>query len=459
MSGTRRCGRLRPTMPARSGPAGRAGWSGCGTGWIRPGVRASGTARRCCLPATWSQPRTAAWPCRTPRCPTGDAPPVGALRWLPPRPGRRGPVLGAVRRRAAAAGHPAAAARGAARCPAVKVTCTAPACASGMSVPGARTGPSRSRRSSPGHARSPGPANAGSPAATARASPGAVCAASTISGCTGRACWPVTTWRPGSPASGPGSGCTSSPWPGCPNCCAPSCSTHCSSVTRHRRRWTPPRSGSCSARLGGAGSLREADPQAVCESGGTSLQHRDPRAVPRPAPASGPGPGAVLPAPTRSPVTCGRWPARPADQCLPALAGHPGRDRLRRRQRDLAAGDRQGLGPDHPPVSAAAAGDAARLPGRLARPDRSRVHRAGCPGRRGLHPDHRCDQHAAAHRRGLIFRGAPQPDDLPVLPGHRVRPGQRADDRGARPVPPRRPGTGCATTPTRTSWARPCPRR
>ena len=43
--------------------------------------------------------------------PDGDAPHDRALRWLPPRPGRRGPALGGVRRRAAAAGHPPAAPR------------------------------------------------------------------------------------------------------------------------------------------------------------------------------------------------------------------------------------------------------------------------------------------------------------------------------------------------------------
>ena len=98
-----------------------------------------------------------------PGMPDGDAPPVRALRWLPPRPGGLGPVLGRFRRRAAAAGHPPAASGDAARCPAVKATCTARACASGMSAPGARTGPSRLRRSSRGPARWPGPRNAGSP--------------------------------------------------------------------------------------------------------------------------------------------------------------------------------------------------------------------------------------------------------------------------------------------------------
>jgi integrase/recombinase XerD len=39
------------------------------------------------------------------------------------------------------------------QCPAVRATCTALACASATNAPGARTGPSRLRRSSPGPAR------------------------------------------------------------------------------------------------------------------------------------------------------------------------------------------------------------------------------------------------------------------------------------------------------------------
>jgi hypothetical protein len=59
-------------------------------------------------------------------------------------------------------------------------------------------------------------------------------------------CCPRMSWRPGWPASRPGSGCTSFPWPGCRSCCASSCSTRCSAATSRRRRWTPPRCGSCS---------------------------------------------------------------------------------------------------------------------------------------------------------------------------------------------------------------------
>ena len=49
---------------------------------------------------------------------------------------------------------------------------------------------------------------------------------------------------------------------------------------------------------------------------------------------------------------------------------------------------------------------------------------------------------ATPHRRHSVLRLAPQPAALAVLPGHRARPRQRADDRGARPVPPRRAVTG-----------------
>ena len=134
--------------------------------------------------------------------------------------------------------------------------------------------------------------------------------------------------------------------------------------------------------------------------------------------------------------------AGPARQRLPALARYPGDDRLPGDRTALAARDRQGLGPHHPPLSAAAARDAARLPGRLARPGHRRAHRARRSRGRGLHPHPRRDQHAAASRRKPVLGQPPQPDDLPVLPGHRVRPGQRADGRGARAVPPRDPAPG-----------------
>jgi len=196
-----------------------AGPGGCATGWIRPGAPASGTARPCCSPATWTA--------RGPR--HGRAAPRDARRRRAARPGAAmaaaapgwtracaGPISTPRRRR----GAPARCVPGTARCPAAKAICTAPACASAMNAPGARTGPSRLRRSPPGPARWPGLRNAGSGAVTGRASPGAGCAVSTTSGCTAGASWPVTSWPPGWPASGPAWGCTSSPLPGCRSCCA-----------------------------------------------------------------------------------------------------------------------------------------------------------------------------------------------------------------------------------------------
>ena len=176
------------------------------------------------------------------------------------------------------------------------------------------------------------------------------------------------------------------------------------------------------ARLGGAASLREADPQVVCESGGHAVQLRDPRAVPRPAPAPGPGPGgAHRRRPVRRRGVAGGA-AGPAAQRLPALARHPGDDRLPGRSNWPGCARSHGTGPAPPALPAAAARDAARLPGRLARPGRRRAHRPGQPGGRGLHPHPRRDQRAAASRRDPVLRQPPQPDDLPVLPGHRARP-------------------------------------
>ena len=130
------------------------------------------------------------------------------------------------------------------------------------------------------------------------------------------------------------------------------------------------------ARLGDAASLREADPQVVCESGGTQynsgtrglfrdlIRHLD-RAW---AGYCGADPFAgdvwqVALLDLRINASR-RWPA------------DPGGGRLAGDRSCLAAGDRQGLGSLYPPVSAAAAGDAARLPGRLACPDHGRARRA-----------------------------------------------------------------------------------
>jgi hypothetical protein len=97
----------------------------------------------------------------------------------------------------------------------------------------------------------------------------------------------------------------------------------------------------------------------------------------------------------------------------------------------LAAGNREGLGPRHPAAPAAAPGDAPLLPGRVPHPDRRRAGRPGDPGVRRLHPDHRRYLRATPRRRHPVLGAAPQPAALPVLPGHRTRPRQWADGRGA----------------------------
>ena len=48
----------------------RAGPGGCATGWIRPGAPANGTAQALLFTGDLDSARTAAWPCRTPGCPT-----------------------------------------------------------------------------------------------------------------------------------------------------------------------------------------------------------------------------------------------------------------------------------------------------------------------------------------------------------------------------------------------------
>ena len=83
-------------LRARLDPAWRAGeWDG--EALLFTGDLAVGADSGVAVPHAWM--------------PDGDAPPVGTLRRLPPRPGKRGPALGGVRLRAAAAGDPAAAPR------------------------------------------------------------------------------------------------------------------------------------------------------------------------------------------------------------------------------------------------------------------------------------------------------------------------------------------------------------
>ena len=328
--------------------------------------------------------RTAAWPCRTPGCPTATRRPSGrcdGCRRARLAAGLAGRSSTPRRRRARPGRWPG-------RLPGARLrrrSALRRACVSGTNVPGARTGPSRSRRSSPGPARWPGPPGAGSPAATGRASAAAGCAGSTTTGCaasTRRLAVRRTSWPPGSPASGRGSGCTSSPWPGCPSCCAPS-----SSYALQQRDQAPPPLDPTQvrillARLGGARLAARRRPAGRLRVRRRAVQLRDPRPVPRPATAPGPGLGGAH---RRRPVRRRRvagGAAGPAAQRLPALARHPGRDRLPPHRAGLAARDRQGLGPLHPPLPAAAAGDAARLPGRLARPGHRRPRRPGQPRRR-----------------------------------------------------------------------------
>ena len=152
-------------------------------------------------------------------------------------------------------------------------------------------------------------------------------------------------------------------------------------------------------RLGDAASLREADPQAVCESGGGAYNSatrglfRDLRRHLDRAWAQHTGADpfagdvwqvALLDLPVNA---SRRWPATQGVRRLP------------RHRTALAARGRQGLGPRHPALPAAAARDAARLPGRLPRPDRRRPGRPGQSRRRRLHPHPRRDRLPAASRR------------------------------------------------------------
>ena len=193
------------------------------------------------------------------------------------------------------------------------------------------------------------------------------------------------------------------------------------------------------ARLGDAASLREADPQVVCESGGmvynagTRGLFRDLRRHLDRAWAQHTG---------LDPFAGDVWQVALLDLRINASRRWPatrGVLDFRGIEPAVAARGRQGLGPRHPALPAAAPRDLARLPGRLPHADRRRPDRPGQPRRRRLHRRHRRHQRAAASRRHPVFRLAPQLDALPVLPGHRARPRQRADGHGARPVPPGSP--------------------
>ena len=141
-----------------------------------------------------------------------------------------------------------------------------------MSAAGTPTEPNRSWRSSPGPARWPEPWSVGSPVATGKASALASCADSTTTGCG------ATTTPPRCPASSSTPG-----WPGE----RPRLGVHQFSLAglperlriellyglQQRDQAPPPLDPTevriLLGRLGDAGSLRDADPQVVCESGGT----------------------------------------------------------------------------------------------------------------------------------------------------------------------------------------------
>ncbi len=193
-----------------------------------------------------------------------------------------------------------------------------------------------------------------------------------------------------------------------------------------------------------------------------AIQLDDPRTVHRPASAPGPGLGRSTPAPTRSPGTSGRWRCWACTPTVHVAGRRPtGVVDFRPIELPWLREVGQGLGPHHPALPAAAPGDAARLPGRLPDPDR---RRAGGPDRAWVPPTSpasstpcpTCDGPTArvysASRRNLLL--------YQLLRGHRTRPGQRSAGPGPRPVPPGPPPPpGGATNPTRTNWARPSPTR
>ena len=186
-----------------------AGLAGCPS-WILRGGRANGTASLWLFTGDLDSDRTAAWPCRTPGCPTATRRHYG-----------RCDVAGGPARRPVSAGRsstprrrgapPARCADGAAWCPAAGASCTCRACVSGMSGPGVRHGrPSRWRSSPPGPDRCRVPSRLPGRRLRPRAtSPGAGCAGSTTIGCTAQrnpASMRTRSWPRGSPTRSPGLG-------------------------------------------------------------------------------------------------------------------------------------------------------------------------------------------------------------------------------------------------------------
>ena len=264
-----------------------------------------------------------------PGTPDGDAPHVRALRWPPLRPGGLGP-----RRADFDTALPPRGTRplrpGNRRCPAVKAICTAPA---GVRHERAWQLPYRAGCG----VHRPGP-----PAGPGRGMPGRGCDWESIArrGCAVSrpaaappGILPVTSWPPGGQRrprlgapvllAGP---------PGQPRT---ELSTRCSTVTRHRHRWTRPKCGSCCAPRR-RGSLREVDPQVVVSPAATA------------AATLGPGACSVACAGTwnrawaqyaAGPVRRRRAAGALLDLPLnaSAAAGDRGRDRLPRDRAGLAA--------------------------------------------------------------------------------------------------------------------------
>ena len=233
-------------------------------------------------------------------------------------------------------------------------------------------------------------------------------------------------------------------------------------------RAATPRSGSTSAgptevrillgRLDGAGSVRDADLETVCESGGVQYNSAIKGCSATCAGIwNGPGPSTAAPTRYAGDVWqvalldlhvngSRRWPATEGIVDFGAIelrwlrevvkdwarATRPYLQRLRETLRACRVASDTLVAAGRADPASLGAGDFAR-------------RRAG----------HR---RATAQPTAPLLRLAPQPAALPVLPGDRARPRQRADDRRCPTRSARRSAvTGSAATPTRTSWARRCP--
>ena len=459
----RRCDRCVGT-DARPGVGDRRGWLEWLCARIEPAWR----------PGEWDgslwlftgdldSDRTAAWPCRTPGCPTATRRPSRPLRELPAGPVDGGVCWEEFDPAPPAAARPAPAARG---------VCSVPGCEGELHCRGLCFRHERclaqGRRRRRWRSSSPGPGRCARP----RTCLVAGCDRERISRrglCrfhgkrlqrreAGRS--RGRSWPPGSPASGPGSGRTSSPWPGCRSCCASSCFTRCNAATRHRRRWTRPQVRILLSRLGGAASLRERRP-----AGGLRVRRR----------AIQLGPAGLFRDLRRHldrawaqlhrhrPVSRRRvagGAAGPALQRLPPLAGHRGRAStsaassrrwLREVVKDWARATRPYLQRLREALRACQAASHTLIAAGRDRP--------GQPGRRRLHrhldaisSQRRADGilYSASHRNLMLYQFCQV-----------IEHGRASGLMSQVPDPfrPRPPPPDPSTTPTRTSSARRCPRR